>query len=140
MMRTWAALSGAFLWTRESSVDLPQNVHHLPGGFRVQRRNGLVGKNHLRLLHQGLCDGRPLLLTSRKSVRTLKGAARHSNPVQRVHGHGLLGRGEPAQRTAPEGHAPQSSRQHIDEDGQTVDQVELLKDEPDPAARPLDVA
>ena len=59
-------------------VNVMQGFHHDAGGFRIQRGDGLVGKDDFRFLHQGTGDGHALLLSTGEGGDALMGEVRHA--------------------------------------------------------------
>ncbi len=60
-------------------VDPLQRVHDDAGVARVERRDGLVGEDDARLLHQGTGDGDALLLAAGEALGALGGEPAMSN-------------------------------------------------------------
>jgi len=58
-------------------------------------------------------------------------AVSNADARQRLHGLGPFLRIENSKQAAPPGHAVQQTNQHIDQHGQAVHQIELLKHEAD---------
>ena len=65
-------------------IDVAQGVHHDAGGFRVQRGDGFIGQNHLRLLHQRAGNRHTLLLSAGEGGNALMGKMHHANAGQRL--------------------------------------------------------
>ena len=65
-------------------VDVAQGVHHDACRFRVQRGDGLVSENDLRLLHQRAGNRHTLLLAAGECGNALMGKVHHANAGQRL--------------------------------------------------------
>ena len=113
------------------TVDTGQYFHHIARRLRVQRCYWLVSKNNLGTLHQRARNGSPLLLTTRQGGRPLGVAVGNADALQRLHGLGPFLRIEDSKQAAPPGHAVQQTNQHIDQHGQAVHKIELLKHKAD---------
>ena len=77
---------GGFL-LRQTADDL----QHLTGQFRVQRRGRLVKAENIRVERQCPGDGHPLLLTAGKLMRIVPGTVRKAHLVQQLHSGGTDG-------------------------------------------------
>ena len=65
-------------------VNVAQGVHHDARRFRVQRGDGFVRQNHLRLLHQRAGNRYTLLLAAGEGGNALMGKMHHANAGQRL--------------------------------------------------------
>lgn len=65
-------------------VDVAQGVHHDACRFRVQRGDGFVSENDLRLLHQRAGNRHTLLLAAGECGNALMGKVHHANAGQRL--------------------------------------------------------
>ena len=121
------------------AVDLCQDFHDAARRLRVERRDRLVREHDLRALHQRAGDRAALLLPARQGGGALRGLVRDAHAYERFQADADLLPREPARKAAPERHPMQQPGQHIDDQGQTAHQVELLENETDPGAYAADI-
>ncbi len=109
-------------------VDPLQRVHDDAGVARVERGDGLVGEDDARLLDEGAGDGDALLLSAGEALGALGGKAGNVELLEGGEGDGLVLGAPQLQQRAGLTDMVQPAHQHVGEDVEAADQVELLED------------
>ena len=110
-------------------------AHDLAGDLRVQRRRRLVEQQELRALHQRPGDPDPLALAARQLVGALVDVILQAHPVQQRQRAFDVGARKGAEQRAEVSRIPEAPGQHVVHDAHAVDEVELLEDHADVAAK-----
>ena len=105
-----------------------QHVQNILGPSGVQRRYGLVGDYHLRVLHQQAGNRDPLLLPSGKPGRPLRGLFLYAYALQRLQRDVPLTGPDQRQQGLDQAPISQPTGQHVVENAELRHQVELLVD------------
>ena len=143
MMR-WAWRSARSGWCSTASTARPslsarsrEQLEHLLGGARVERRDGLVGEDHRRLLAVGARDRDALRLPARERARLLPGVIEHPDALERDRGAlADLAREARAGQRAPERQLRRARRQQTLSSARALlDERDLLEDDRRLAAR-----
>src|SRR5262249_39525845 len=86
------------------------------------------GEDQLRLLHQGASDRDPLLLTARELVRALRRELSDVELLERGERNRLVLEAPESRQGAPGRRMGEPPHQHVGQDVEAAEQVELLED------------
>jgi len=109
-------------------VDAAQRVHHHLRVHRVEAGDGLVGEDHLRLLHQRAGDGDALLLAARERLGALGRVLGDVETFENVDGAVDVGARKDAEERRQHRAAVQRAVQDVGDDVHPRHEVDLLED------------
>ncbi len=112
----------------EVAIDASKRVHHRLGIARIERGDGLVGQNDLRLLHEGARDGDALLLSAGKRLGPFGRKTCHVELLQGRQRDGLIFGRPHIELGAPGLDVPEASHEDVGQYVQAPDEIELLED------------
>ena len=112
----------------EVLVDAQQRIHDDLGVARVERRDGLVRQDQLRLLHQRAGDRDALLLSAGQRVGPLRGQSCHVELVECREGDGAILLAPQLEQRLQGADMAETAHQHVGQHIETAGQVELLED------------
>jgi hypothetical protein len=115
--------------------DMAQNGEHVDGCTLVETGHGLVGQDYPAPLREHSRDCNALLLASGQGVGPLVSMLEKTNPLETGIGKETIGSGEVPEHGAPRGNMAQATGKHVLERAEAPDQVELLEDQANIAAR-----
>src|SRR5689334_6899722 len=108
-------------------ADVLEAAQHLTGIPWIEACHRLVGQNELRLLRQSARDGDTLLFAAGERVSALKGLARQIDHLQALQRNGTVLSAEVVEQASPSRAIGQPTAQHVCNDGEPFDEIELLK-------------
>ena len=120
--------------------NVAQNRQDALRRLRIEAGDRLVGKHKSALLRQRPSDCHALLLTARQDVGALQCIGQHADPIERGERQLPVPLRETAQHHAPGRHFTEAADQDVVQCAQSPDQIELLEDQTNFAARDRQLA
>ena len=114
-------------------VDLFQIGQDRSGDRRIEARHRFIGQQKQGFLVQGAGDRNPLLFSSRQGVGALVGLVQNINTIEALEGFQSFPPAEDVKERRDQRFISQISDHDIFQNGETLDQVEMLEDHADSA-------